>query len=316
MGEDEVKPYFEDGTVAIYHGDAREVLPLFGPESVSMTITSPPYNMGLTPGGNGRGMYSHPTQKAGRFSEGYDASSDALPPAEYAELLRSTLVEMWRVSRLAVWWNHRPRVIHGQLVDPLDGDFPIGVPVQRIILARPTGIDVSLRHFATRQEHLYLFAKEAFRLVDHAASGMGDVWPMAIPPRGDHPAPFDIGVPIRAITATAEADLILDPFMGSGTTLRAAKDCGRRAIGIDLSERYCEIAAERLNGPVRQAEGTLQFHEAAVVETLERAGVIPSSDPDASLGPAEVTSSLVFYPIRGPMVIPDPNGGPGAIIDQ
>lgn len=55
--------------------------------------------------------------------------------------------------------------------------------------------------------------------------------------------------PVAAILPLLEChpgDLVLDPFMGSGTTLRAAKDLGRKAIGIEISERYCEIAARRL----------------------------------------------------------------------
>ena len=65
---------------------------------------------------------------------------------------------------------------------------------------------------------------------------------------GDHPCPKPIDVWRWMVTrgSTRATDVILDPFMGSGTTLRAAKDCGRRSIGIELSERYCEIAAKRL----------------------------------------------------------------------
>jgi len=52
---------------------------------------------------------------------------------------------------------------------------------------------------------------------------------------------------MRWIIGREQAAAILDPFMGSGTTLRAAKDLGRKAIGIEIEERYCEIAAKRMS---------------------------------------------------------------------
>jgi site-specific DNA-methyltransferase (adenine-specific) len=63
----------------------------------------------------------------------------------------------------------------------------------------------------------------------------------------DHPCPKPVTFMRWVVErCTASADTVLDPFMGSGTTLRAAKDLGRRAIGIEIEERYCEIAARRL----------------------------------------------------------------------
>jgi site-specific DNA-methyltransferase (adenine-specific) len=65
--------------------------------------------------------------------------------------------------------------------------------------------------------------------------------------RGNHPTEKPIGLLRQWIADfTDPGDLILDPFMGSGTTLRAAKDLGRRAIGIEINEQYCEIAVRRL----------------------------------------------------------------------
>lgn len=64
---------------------------------------------------------------------------------------------------------------------------------------------------------------------------------------GDHPWPKPLGLIKRLVTHWSNpGDLVLDPHMGSGTTLRAAKDLGRRAIGIEIEERYCDIAVNRL----------------------------------------------------------------------
>lgn len=254
------EPYYSDEHVTLYHGDALAVLQGLPALAADIVVTSPPYNMGLTPGGNGRGMYGHTTSKGSRFStDGYSAAGDdALDPAEYAALRCAELWEMWRIVSLGIFWNHRPRIIHGRMVDPLDlfSDPAINLdlpPVrQRIILARPTGIDVSLRQFCTRGEYLYLFVKPDFSLVDHAASGMGDVWQVPIAQVPGHPAPFHTSIPERCMTATG-ADSVLDPFAGSGTTLVAAKRLNRSAIGIELSEAYCEIVAKRL------AQGVLDF---------------------------------------------------------
>ena len=66
------------------------------------------------------------------------------------------------------------------------------------------------------------------------------------PERGDHPTPKPLSLMKWCLNQQPQAMTILDPFMGSGTTLRAAKDLSRKAIGIELEEKYCEIAARRM----------------------------------------------------------------------
>lgn len=240
-------PFYDDGARVIHHGDCLPLMQAMPDESVDIVVTSPPYNMGLVPGGNGRGMYRPgASNKAGRFRDGYEESHhDALPQEEYDAWQRTCLAEMWRLARLAVFYNHRPRVEHGVLRDPLGNDFGVAILRQRIIWDRGTGIDVNLRTFCTRGEYILLFAKPDFKLVSHSASGMGDVWRLGMETGVDHPAPFPVTLPARCIEATG-ATSVLDPFMGSGSTLRAAADKGIRAIGMDLSLPYCELAVKRL----------------------------------------------------------------------
>ena len=73
----------------------------------------------------------------------------------------------------------------------------------------------------------------------------------------DHPTAKPLGLMTDLIGNCPPLAVIVDPFMGSGTTLRAAKDLGRKAIGIELDEKYCEIAAKRI------AQGVLDFGAAA-----------------------------------------------------
>ena len=224
----------------------------FADDSIDIVICSPPYNMGLVPGGGGRGMYRPgASNKAGRFRDGYDDHADAMPQAEYDTWQRVCLAEMWRIARWAVFYNHRPRVEHGRLRDPLSGDYGLsptaGRPVlrQRIIWDRGTGIDVNLRQFCTRGEYILMFAKPMFELVSHAASGMGDVWRLGMDHDNDHPAPFPLSLPARIIEATG-ARTVLDPFLGSGTTLRAAQNAG--IGGATAATRRWATARRRSTG--------------------------------------------------------------------
>ncbi|MFK5691310.1 DNA-methyltransferase [Ornithinimicrobium sp. LYQ92] len=251
-------PYYAQGSTTLHHGRDLDVLEAMRDESVDIVVTSPPYNMGLVPGGNGRGMYRPgASNKGGRFRDGYGEHDDAMPQDEYDAWQRKVLAECWRVSRLAVFYNHRPRVEHGVLRDPLSNDFG-GIPLrQRIIWNRKTGIDVNLRTFCTRGEYVLFFAKPDMRLASHSASGMGDIWDLGMEVGvKDHPAPFPISLPLRCIEATGAAS-VLDPYAGSGSTLVAAQLAGITGMGIELEEKFCDLAISRL------AQGVLDFGEAS-----------------------------------------------------
>ena len=99
-------------------------------------------------------------------------------------------------------------------------------------------------YFLPTYEVVYLIAKPKFRLID-GANGHTDVWEIPFEKKNDHPAPFPVKFAERCIGST-DAKIILDPFSGSGTTAVAAKNLGRKYIGIELSKEYCEMAEKRL----------------------------------------------------------------------
>lgn len=244
-GRARVKPYYDDGTCVIYHGRCEDVLPSL--ECVDVVVTSPPYNLGDMSGG------------LANLAGGYDEHADALDPDEYDQWQRDVLRELWRLTAPggAIFYNHKP-VVRDRVASLPTRLVPDGCVLRQIIVwDRGIGSNWSPSHFLPVHEWLLLIAHDAFRLRDKSASHASDVW--RFPPvlsQEEHPAPFPLGLPARAIEASAPR-VVLDPFMGSGTTLRAAKNANVAAIGIDVSERYCEIAAKRL------AQEVLDFGGAA-----------------------------------------------------
>lgn len=252
-----MRPYYEQNGIVLYHGDCRDVLPLLGPASFDLVVTSPPYNLGVTTsGGFPLGHYAsdapmakrggHGKWSGGALAKGYGAYNDAMPPADYEAWQRDTLALLWMLitEQGAIYYNHKPRVQGGELWTPLA--LNPGLPVRQIVIRRlGGGVNFSPAFYVPTHEWIVVFAKPAFRLKSKGASGAGDVWDIPQEAGTPHPAPFPKALPFTAIETTG-AQRVLDPFVGWGTTLVAAKQAGVQAVGIELDERNCELAARRL----------------------------------------------------------------------
>lgn len=226
-------PYYDDGTCVIYHGDCREILPSL---TADLVVTSPPYNL-HGDGHNASGTYFR------NLKHGYGTHNDAMPYKEYREFQHDVLRKCWSLLHDdgAIFWNHKPRVGGNTVTLPFD--LVPGLPIRQVIVwDRGSGFNRQFTYFVPAHEWVLLIAKAAFRLNTRSVD---DVWRIPFEVGTEHPAPFPLKLASRAIGST-DAQKVLDPFMGSGTTLRAAKDLGRKAIGIEIEERYCEIAAKRL----------------------------------------------------------------------
>lgn len=219
-----VKWYYFDNVVAIAHSDCRDILPQLDP--VDLILTDPPWPMG-TP------KYGPTTGRA--IMQG---NSNAVE-------LWSEVSSLLKAKRLLIWigCHHDPRdflnplgsqwrflrsiyirravpgyfgrvLVDGELIFAL-GDWP---PTRKGRKVLPGGLSIT------------------YRLADRVNS---------------HPGPRSL-IACRWLANwwSDDGDVILDPFAGSGTTLRAAKDLGRKAIGIEIEEKYCEIIARRMNQEV------------------------------------------------------------------
>lgn len=247
--------YPQDFINNIILGDCVETMKKIPDSSVDLVVTSPPYNLKNS---TGNGMKDG---RGGKWAnaalvKGYHNYDDCMPHDKYVKWQRACLEQMMRVinDQGAIFYNHKWRVQDGLLQDRQD--IVSGFPVRQIIIwRRKGGINFNAGYFLPTYEVIYLIAKKNFKLAKKA-NAHGDIWEFTQDMNNPHPAPFPVDLIERIISSTT-AEVILDPFMGSGTTALVAKNLGRKYIGIEISPEYCKMAQDRVagNGMQREHEG-------------------------------------------------------------
>lgn len=210
------EPYYEHGGITIYHGDCREILPQLEP--VDLVLTDPPYGIAYSPGGGGNGWANCRKIFVGKDQvRGDDTPFDPRPLLPIAKQ-----AVIWGANHFASRLPDSPTWL---VWDKREGRVQNDFADCEIAWCSPNGP-------ARVYHHLWCGAFRASH-----------------DPRW-HPTQKPLQLMKWCLAMYPDVEKVIDPFMGSGTTLRAAKDLGRKCIGIEIEEKYCEIAAERLRQEV------------------------------------------------------------------
>ena len=229
--------YYQDESVTLYHGDCREVLAGMADESVAAVLTDPPY--------------TERTHSKARTPERAGVTSfESITDSGLREILSSSA----RVSRgwVVATLDYRHAV-------EFDVNPPEGLRVLRLgvwVKTNPTPQLTGDRPAQGWESIAYMHRSD--RRSKWSGGGTHGNYVAPIPPPEGHPTAKPLPLVSQWVRwFTEPGDVVLDPFAGSGTTLRAAVNEGRRAIGVEIDERYCELIAARLS------QGVLDFGEPA-----------------------------------------------------
>lgn len=235
----------DDFTNQIIQGDCLEVMKDIPDQSIDACIMSPPYNLHIRKTFKNTDAWKGKWNRSKLQSEGYDKHNDYMPEDKYIAWQKKVLAECFRLIKNdgAIFYNHKWRVQNGLYQQR--PEIIEGLPLRQIIIWKKAGgINFNEGYFLPVFEVIYLIAKPDFKLAPKV-NRYGDVWEITQEKGSWHPAPFPLEFASRCVEAV-KGNLILDPFMGSGTVPLACKQQGKNYIGIDISEEYCQKSRERL----------------------------------------------------------------------
>jgi site-specific DNA-methyltransferase (adenine-specific) len=231
------RPYYQDDLVTLYHGDCLEVIPHL--PSVALLLTDPPYSLSVS---------SEHEKKRGKGTRRLDFfRGDTDWSAMTAAVVERVAAGAALARAAYVWCGHRQ---FGPLVDDFETrgwSTRFLVWQKRVPVPAPPGVGwdsgAELCVYAFREGRKWVppTGTKASNVLS------ADSYRHGQPGKLEHPTQKPHVTAVRPIEfSTDRGDTVLDIFAGSGTTLRAAKDLGRRAIGVEIEERYCEIIAKRM----------------------------------------------------------------------
>jgi site-specific DNA-methyltransferase (adenine-specific) len=232
------------GECTLYCGKAEDVLPVIPAASVDCVVTSPPYNQNIDkfkPSGMQRKW-----RWAEKISSGY---FDSMKEEEYVGWQVGILDELHRASagHASCFYNHKCRWRDGRLLHPLDivreSKWELR---QEIIWRRDGSPTMNARMFAPNEERVFWLKKGRHKW-NQECVGYLSVWNLNSVKSAEHACAFPQEIPDRCIRATTDpGDLVIDPFMGSGTTGKSCAMLGRRFVGIERDNTYFLKACRRI----------------------------------------------------------------------
>ena len=235
-------PYYQDDAVVIYNADCREILPLFEDKSFDLTITSPPFNLGD----------EHHTRNY-KFSP----YPDDLPEDEYQKLQVDILNKLYDVTvdEGSLFYEHKNRIRDGLQISPYRWLFQTKwIDKQEIVWENRSPSFDPIRFFPKTQRIYWLVKRTETKLPCNPLL-LEDLWKLKpVGTKTNHKRAFPERLPDRILSCFPDVNIILDPFLGSGTTAYCAKKLNRKCIGIEIEEKYCEIAAKRCSQSVMRLD--------------------------------------------------------------